>query len=563
MLCSLNIRDLAVVQTLDLNLRQGMTALTGETGAGKSILLTALGLALGDRADSGFIRPGSNRAEINLEFDIRDAALARQWLDENDLLEEDDANTCLVRRVLNQDGRSKAYINNRPVTLQALQGLAETLVEIHGQHAHLKLLHDAEQRRLLDESAGNQSLLDEVNALFRAWRQTRQELEALRTASKDRRAQEELLRYQIEELEELDLEAFDFQALVDEHALQANLGNILTTGRTYLEMLYEDERQSVDGLLGQASHALGELCQFAPEFERITELLNEAQIQVEEASRQLRRRLDSLEADPQKLESLDRQLGLIHALSRKHQVAPEELPRHAARLREELNGIEHSAERIESLATTLEQLAADYRLKAEQLSRLRKACAEKLQQRISGMIQELGMPQGVFRINVESATDGIPRADGNDQIEFMVSANPGLPPRPLGKVASGGELSRLSLAIQVATSHSKTTPTMIFDEVDSGIGGGVAEIVGKRLRALGENRQVMCVTHLPQVAAQSHHHLLVEKNSQRDVTQSHVKTLSKQERTHEIARMLGGVTITGQTLAHAEEMLLTGAGSDD
>lgn len=563
MLCTLNIRDLAVVEKLDLDLRKGMTVLTGETGAGKSILLTALGLALGDRADSGFIRPGKNRAEINLEFDIQDATNAQQWLSENDLLADGDTNICLVRRVLNQDGRSKAYINNRAVTLQALQGLAETLVEIHGQHAHLKLLHGAEQRRLLDESAGNHSLLKDVNDLFHAWHDTGQELEMLRTANEDRHAHEELLRYQLAELEELDLASFDYQALVDEHALQANLGNILTTGQTYLGMLYEDDQGSVDEVVGKAGHALAELAKFAPEFERIAALLNEAQIQIEEASQELRRHLDSLEADPQRFEWLEQQLGLIHSLSRKHHVAPEELATRAANLREELENIEHSGERMEMLAAALDRLTAEYQEKAGELSHRRNTWAEQLQQTISGIIQQLGMPQGTFQINIQRATDDIPRADGTDRIEFMVSANPGLPPRPLGKVASGGELSRLSLAIQVATTHSKTTPTMIFDEVDSGIGGGVAEIVGKKLRALGKNRQVLCVTHLPQVAAQSHHHLLVEKNSRQDMTHTHVRTLDKQERTHELARMLGGVTITEQTLAHAEEMLLAGTGVDD
>lgn len=562
MLCALTICDLAVVESLDLTLKKGMTVLTGETGAGKSILLTALGLALGDRADSGFIRPGREKAEINLEFELEDSPLARQWLKENDL-DDAGASVCLVRRILNQDGRSKAYINNRPATLQSLQLLGEMLVEIHGQHAHLKLLHGNEQRRLLDESAANQALLSEVNALFGRWQETRRELDVLQKAAQDRAAREELLRYQLEELEQLDLAAFDYPSIAEEHSLKANLEKILSTGQTCLDVLYENEQQSVISLLGRSAHALSELASFSPGFEEIGTLLNEAQIQIEEASHQLRRRMESMEADPRRLEWLEQQLGRIHSLARKHQVSPEDLPAQAKRLREELEGIEQNSERLEILACLLEKITAGYREKAGALSSRRKECAERLKDRISAMIKELGMPQGRFLIEVETGLDETPQADGKDRVEFLISANPGLPPRPLGKVASGGELSRVSLAIQVATIHSKTTPTMIFDEVDSGIGGGIAEIVGKRLRTLGEKRQVLCVTHLPQVAAQSHHHWLVEKTNRGDMTQSHVRPLSKEERMHEIARMLGGVKITGQTLAHAEEMLLLGAGIHD
>ncbi|MDD5035379.1 MAG: DNA repair protein RecN [Methylococcaceae bacterium] len=553
MLSHLNIKDLAVVDSLSLEMEPGLTVLTGETGAGKSILLTALGLALGDRADPGFIRPGASRAEINLEFSLADAPDARRWLEENELLDEE--GNCLIRRVVGRDGRSKAYINNRPATLQTLQELASTLVEIHGQHAHLHLLHSQEQRRLLDDFAGNHELLDDLGEIYRRWSATREALDAMIRAAKEGAAREELLRYQIEEMEQI--ETLDYDALSEEHTRQANVEKILATGQRQLELLYEDEQNSVNARLSQAIHALSELGHLAAEFNETGELLNEAQIQVKEAGKELRRKLEKLEADPQRLEWLDEKLGELHRLARKHQVSPRELRQHLEDSRRELNGIEHSSEKIATLEAELEKLNQEYRASAEQLSNRRAKGAKSLQARIGAMIHELGMPQGQFLIEIETGQDQTPSPFGNDRIEFLVSANPGLPPRPLGKVASGGELSRISLGLQVAATDAKTTPTLIFDEVDSGIGGGVAEIVGQKLRTLGKNRQVFCVTHLHQVAAQGHHHLLVEKTSGTKTTQTQVRKLSAEQRKHEIARMLGGMRITEQTLAHAEEMLST------
>ena len=553
MLCSLSIKDLAVVESLDLELDFGLTVLTGETGAGKSILLTALGLALGERADSGFIRPGASRAEINLAFSIADAPQARKWLEDNELMDE--ADTCLIRRVVGQDGRSKAFINNRQTTLQSLQELASSLVEIHGQHAHLHLLQTAEQRRLLDESAGNRSLLERVENLHKQWRITRDALDASVRAARDGAAREELLRYQIDEMEQHGIESLEYAALTEEHTLQANVGKILAGGQSQLELLYEDDRHSVNALLAQAVHELAEIARLAPEFGEPMALLGEAQVQVKEASLDLRRLLEKLEADPKRLEWLDQKLGDIHRLARKHQVNPQDLRQHLEGLRRELEGIEHGSETIVRLQAELEKLAADYAEAAAQLSARRVEGARRLQERISATIRELGMPQGQFLIEVNTQADQDPSPFGNDQIEFRVTTNPGLPPRPLSKVASGGELSRISLGLQVAATDSKTTPTLIFDEVDTGIGGGVAEIVGQKLRALAGGRQVFCVTHLHQVAAQGHHHLLVEKSTAGGTTQTRVRKLSGPERKHEIARMLGGVRITEQTLAHAEEML--------
>ncbi len=558
MLCHLNIKDLAVVEALSLELALGLTVLTGETGAGKSILLTALGLALGERADSGLIRPGASRAEIDLEFSLVDAPEARLWLDENALADEDDI--CLIRRVISQDGRSRAFINNRPATLQSLQDLASNLVEIHGQHAHLRLLESSEQRRLLDESAGNRAMLDALADIFQRWRSVRDEFEASSKAVKDGEARGELLRYQIEEMEQHEVEALDYDALSEEQTLQANMEKILATGQTQLELLYEDEQRSVNALLAQAIHGITDIGHLTPDFNGIRDLLTDAQIQVKEAGGELRRQLEKMEADPKRLTWLDEKLGDLHRLARKHHIPPRELRQHLDELRSELDRVESGAEKIIQLQAEMEALEADYQALAVQLSQRRTEGSRKLEERISAMIRELGMPQGQFVIEITPEPGGLPTLCGNDKIEFLVSANPGLPPRPLWKVASGGELSRISLAIQVALTDAKTTPTLVFDEVDSGIGGGVAEIVGQKLRLLGQQRQVFCVTHLHQVAALGHHHLLVEKISDHASTRTQVRKLDFGQRIHEIARMLGGIRITEQTLAHAEEMLTSSSG---
>ena len=555
MLLNLTIIDLAVVKSLDLDLETGMSVLTGETGAGKSILLTALGLALGDRADSGYVRPDCKRAEVNLEFDLTDAPNAQQWLKDNEL---DNEQHCLIRRIVNQDGRSKAYINNRPVTLQYLQELSEKLVEIHGQHAHLTLLNPDEQRRLLDAYAKNQPVLDQVNQCYKQWLSVHKELSSLIKAGDDQSEREEFLRYQLEELQTLNLTSFNYAALSEEHSKLANFGQILTTGRAQVEVLYESDQQSVNQMLSHSAAELNQIARYAPELNDICALLSEAQILTEEAALQLRRFLESQEADPQQLEHLENQIGIIQNLSRKHHVTPDQLLDVVNKLNTELDNITHSGERIAALTTETVALEQQYQQFSAQLSEQRHVAAQKLQSQISVMIKELGMPQGEFLVAMSSFDAATPKLNGKDKIEFLVSANPGLPAKPLAKVASGGELSRISLAIQVTTANDKTTPTLIFDEVDSGIGGGVAEIVGQKLRSLSQYRQVMCVTHLPQVAAQAHHHLYVEKNNKSDITSSQVRLLQKEERVEEIARMLGGVTMTANTLAHAQEMLSLG-----
>ncbi|MCI0733888.1 MAG: DNA repair protein RecN [Methylococcaceae bacterium] len=553
MLCSISIRDLAVVESLELDLPRGLTVLTGETGAGKSILLTAMGLALGDRADSGFIRPGSDKAEINLQFDLSGCHGALAWLTQQELA--DDC-TLIVRRILNSDGRSKAFINGSAVNLQMLQQLGENLIDIHGQHAHLSLMHREEQCRILDQAAGNQNLLDETTRLYQEWSKLGERLRKERERSSNAQQRLELAGFQIREMEQCDIENLDYRKLVDEHALAANLEKVLSTGQAQLDRLQDNDYHSINSLLGETIRALSEFSGIAAEFGSIVELLDDARIQVQESARLLGRYLDSLEIDPGRLEALDQRLSILHNLARKHQTTPENLAAVLHNLREEMQRIEHGAENITQIETRLDQIHEQYLALAQTVSDRRKQAAVPLQDKITRIIRELGMPQGEFRIELQASSDPcVPKSKGFDLVEFCVTTNPGLPARPLGKIASGGELSRISLALQVAAIDSNTTPTMVFDEVDSGIGGGVAEIVGQRLRALGNSRQVFCITHLPQVAAQSHHHLLVEKISPEGQTRSIVRALTSDQRRAEIARMLGGVKITDQTLAHAREML--------
>lgn len=551
MLLNLSILDLAIVKTLQLDLSQGMSVLTGETGAGKSILLTALGLALGERATSDYVRPNCKRAEINLEFDLTAIPNALTWLQENDF---DENQQCLIRRIINNDGRSKAFINNRPVTLQTLQTFTRQLVEIHGQHAHLTLLESEEQRRLLDDYGKNTELLERLNSCFRQWQQAQHELQQLQKKRSETEQREALFRYQLDELETLNLAQFDFNALSESHRKLANLEQILMTGQNEIDTLY-DEDKSVHRQLKNSLKALTQIEHFAPELNSVNTLLNEAQIQIEEAVYELRYFLENQEANPAQLQEIEQQIGILQTLSRKHHVKPEELLNFQQRLETELAELSHSNERI----IELEQLTASYQQAyiplAAELSAQRQKNSKKLQQHISRMMKELGMPNGEFLVEVNALANEMPKLNGNDSVTFLISANVGLPPKPLSKVASGGELSRISLAIQVITANDKTTPTMIFDEVDSGIGGGIAEIVGQKLRQLSTNRQVLCVTHLPQVAAQAHQHLYVEKQHTTDTTASQVRLLTDEERVIETARMLGGIALTENTLAHAREML--------
>ncbi|HLA74321.1 MAG TPA: DNA repair protein RecN [Gammaproteobacteria bacterium] len=552
MLTHIDIRDVAIVERLELELDAGMTVLTGETGAGKSILIDALNLALGDRADAGVIRHGCERAEVTASFDIRSLAAAQAWLQEHDI-EVDD--TCLLRRSITREGRSKGFINGSAVPMQSLRELGELLVDIHGQHEHQSLLRADMQRQLLDDYAGHGALLNDISMAYQCWNTASRQLQDLNRAAAERSTRLDMLRYQVRELEALNLGETELDELNEEHARLANASKLIEACHVALQNLSENEDASALSLLAHSVRELEQLEQFDKRLAAANELLASASIQIQEGAAELRRYVDNMELDPQRLQWIEQRLGSVYELARKHRITPDELPARLGLLSDELAELDNADIRLGQLQDEIAAAEKDYKQRAAQLSASRAQAACDLEQRVSKAMQQLSMAGGRFAVSLEPVAEQQLSATGMERVEFLVSANPGQPLKALNKVASGGELSRISLAIQVITAQSGRIPTLIFDEVDVGIGGGVAEIVGQQLRSLSQSRQVLCVTHLPQVAAQGHHHIQVSKQTHKDITKVILDTLSETERRDEIARMLGGVKITDQTLAHAEEML--------
>ncbi len=553
MLTQLHIQDFTIIARLDLELGLGMTALTGETGAGKSILVDALGLVLGDRADSGVVRHGCDKAEIAASFDISARKALHAWLLEQGL--EGDEDQCLLRRVITAEGRSRGYVNGRPVPMQTLQALGDWLVDIHGQHAHHSLLKRDVQRQLVDDYAGHAAVLDELRACHQRWKSVRQQLDELQRAARDRDARLDLLRYQVSELNALALGDDELETLEAEHTRLANANRLTDACQRALDGVYENDEASLINVLGQYAHELELVQRYDERLAAPLRLLQEAAIQLEEAAGELRHYLGHTELDPARLSWVESRLDCVRDLSRKHHISDAEVPALHARLQQELGQLEQIDEHTEILQREQTLATQDYLRVAKNLSRGRKQAATRLAKEVSRAMQTLGMPGGRFTVTLSAREPDDYAPSGMEHIDFEVSANPGLPLKPLAKVASGGELSRISLAIQVITAHALPVPTLVFDEVDVGIGGGVAEIVGQQLRALGASRQVLCVTHLPQVAALAHHHLQVSKRSDGKTTVTAITPLSPEQRCEEIARMLGGVEITAQTRAHAKEMV--------
>lgn len=552
MLVHLSVHNYAIVEHLDLELKRGMSVISGETGAGKSIMLDALGLTLGDRADSSVVRIGADKADILASFDLDDIPDARAWLAERDI---DSEGPCILRRVITAEGRSRGYINGTPCPQGDLKALGELLIDIHSQHEHQSLLKTDTHRRLLDEYSGSQDLARQVQLAAQRWRQTRQTLERLSNSSDEQRARHQLLSYQLEELENLALGEHELEQLEQEHKNLANAEQLLGACRQVMELCSESDAGNV---LSALTSSLQRLTAFQNQPQALSEAVNllaSAQIQVEEAIGELNRFVDHFDADPERQQMLEERLDTIYTLARKHRVQPSELPNLHQQLLEELEGLNADDEAVERLGEELAAYARHYEEKAGELSRNRQAAAEQLASAVEAEIQRLGMPGGRFSVQLKPAAEGEYTPYGLEQVEFLVSANPGQPLRPLAKVASGGELSRISLAIQVITAQTSRVPTLVFDEVDVGIGGPTAEIVGQLLRRLGERGQVLTVTHLPQVAAQGHHHLFVHKARDTDETRTAVTELDQAGRVEEIARMLGGVDLTEQSLAHARQMV--------
>jgi DNA repair protein RecN (Recombination protein N) len=517
-------------------------------------MLDALGLALGDRADSGVVRPGADKADILATFDLVDIPEASVWLKERDL---DGEGLCILRRVITAEGRSRGYINGTPCPLGDLKALGELLIDIHSQHEHQSLLKTDTHRRLVDEYAGASDLSRQVQLAAQRWRQTRQELERLSNSGDEQRARQQLLSYQLEELDNLALGENELEQLEQEHKSLTNAEALFGICRQVIDQCSESDSGNVLNALTASLNRLSAVTGGPKALDEAATMIASAQIQVEEAVGELNRFLDNFDADPMRLHALEERLDTIYTLARKHRVHPTELPHLQQRLMEELEGLNASDESLERLGEELAAYAQHYQTKAQELSALRKQAAAQLATAVEQEVQRLGMPGGRFCIELNPFESAEPSPHGLEQIELLVSANPGQPLKGLAKVASGGELSRISLAIQVITAQTSRIPTLVFDEVDVGIGGPTAEIVGQLLRRLGERGQVLTVTHLPQVAAQGHHHLFVHKVRDSETTHTAVASLGKRERVEEVARMLGGIDLTKESLAHARKMVVT------
>jgi DNA repair protein RecN (Recombination protein N) len=557
MLCHLQIRDFAIVEAVEVELGPGFTVLTGETGAGKSILVDALLLAVGGRADSGAVRHGAERAEVTAGFHVSSNPPALAWLEEQQVEHDGEV---LLRRTVAADGRSRAYVNGQSMSVQSLRSLGELLVEVHGQLEFQSLTRRSYQRDLLDESGRLQPLAEAMRAAFHRWRALDLERKAFEERGRDRERRLELLEHYVAELEALDPRPDEPQRLAEERRRIAALGR-LAEGTAQVEGLLAGEAGDVTAALGKAQSVLRQLSALDPALAGTERLLEEAAIACREAVSSLRRYADSLEADPARQEQIESRLAALEDAARKHRVETTQLPELRARLDGELQELRAG---IVSLAEIERRLASarDARDRAAtELSAARRESAAVLDERVTLLMQGLGMPGGVFATRLDPREGAHCGEHGADDVEYLVSANPGQPPRPLAKVASGGELSRISLALQVATLDATHLPCLIFDEVDAGVGGAVAEMVGRQLRALASSRQVLCVTHLAQVAAQADRQLRVSKRTARDAIRTTVQALDSAERIDEVARMLGGAEITARTRAHAREMLESAARS--
>lgn len=552
MLCHLHISNFAIVRALEIDWAPGMSTITGETGAGKSIAIDALSLCLGERADASVVRPGADKADVVATFDISKLTAAKDWLQQQDLLM---GNECIVRRVVSAEGRSRGYINGVQVPAQQLKLLGQYLLAIHGQHAHQLLQKADYQRQLLDAFTAQPELLQQTKQSYRYWQQLQQEHTELQQSQQQRDAQRQLLEYQVAELDQFAPQAEEFSQLETEHSRLSHGNTLLSQSQQCLQQLYDGDEQTIYRALSQVSQQVEQLVQLDPTLADVQQMLNDALMQTEEASRELRRYADKIELDPERLQWIDERLGLWLNLSRKHQVSHEGLPALHEQLSQQLAELTHCDSRLNELELGIAQAEKIYQAAATSLTAARTQAAAELGALISANMHELSMANARFAINIQSQSLAQASANGLDQVSFDVSTNPGQPLQALSKVASGGELSRISLAIQVILADKITTPTLIFDEVDVGISGPVAAGVGRLLRQLGRSTQIICVTHLPQVASQGHHQLFVEKYTDGQATETRMRQLTDEERIQEIARLLAGENISANALANARELL--------
>lgn len=555
MLTRLAIADFAVVRSAALDFGPGMTVISGETGAGKSLLVDALGFICGQRADAGVVRHGADRAELSAEFDLVDAPAARDWLADAEM---DEGTACHLRRVLRADGGSKAWINGRLASVSQLAELAALLVEIHGQHAQQALLARASQLALLDAYGRHAPLLQEVAASAARWHALNDELAEL-TGRGDVADRIEFMRHQLRELEAEDLDAESLAALDADHRRQAHAGELASANAEARGLLAESDEANALALLHRAREAIAAVIEHEPRLVEVDAMLESAAISLDEAADALARLADGSESEPGQFEALDARLQRLHALSRKHRVARDDLAEVRLQLHADLATLENAESRVAALGNEIAAARRAWDESAATLGNARAKAAKSLASATLAIIRELGMGEADFQIELSRESDIDPNPLGAERAEFLIAANPGQPPRPLRKVASGGELSRISLAIEVAALGIDNVPTMVFDEVDSGISGAVADVVGRKLRALGARCQVMCVTHLPQVAAQGHAHWRVAKASSEGVTMSAIEPLDETGRTEELARLLGGAKVSDAAREAARSLLASAA----
>lgn len=553
MLTQIHISNLITIHELQLEFQSGTTVITGETGAGKSILIDAIELALGSRATANIVRPGQDKAEISICFDVSKLTDAKQWLKNYEL--DQGTNECILRRTIHQDGRSRSFINGMPTTLQPLRELSELLIQIHGQHEHQSLLKTDIQRNMLDRYAKHQHLVDSIYAIAEEWHLRYREIAELQKIMTERHSRGEFLKFQLHELNELHLTQDEFQALDLEHKQLAHAGELLQNINQALNILTNNEESNALHSLNHALQALETVQKIDPKISQWLESIKTAIIQISDVEDELYRYLENVDLDPERLQWVDQRITILFDTARKHKVAPHELFDLQQKLASEYHELETSDARLSGLTQKLNNLEKKYNDTANKLSISRKQSAKKLSQEITKTIHELSLPQAEFHIHFEYDDAMCISANGLEKIIFQIKTNTGQTLQPLAKIASGGELSRIGLAIHMATAGQHATPSLIFDEVDVGIGGGTAEIVGKLLRRLGHTHQVLCITHQPQVAALGHYHLRVAKMQKENLTHTHFQLLSLTEKINELARMLGGVEITKKTLDHARELV--------
>ena len=556
-LVSLHIRDFAIIDTLDVDFSAGFTVFSGETGAGKSILFDALGLILGDRAESGVVRTGAKRTEVSGQFDLSACPQAQLWLDEQGLSDEDDPALLLIRRQILDSGQSRGFINGSPAKLGQMRELSEFLIDIHGQHAHQSLLKPGQQRRLLDRYGKLEDEVAALSACYKNWQAIERKIEAIIHGGQDVTQRRELLRYQLQELDELQPDEQEFAQLEIDYRRQSEAENLLSLAGQSSNLLYEGDN-SVYDLSQKAANQLIQLSQIDPRFEAALNLCEQAQINIKEAAALCEDLASDIDPDPAALHALSQRLDTYQNQARKHRIQPQALAAHWQAMQSELQSLESSEQDLQELQTQLVKVREQYQQHSQRLSKARQTAAKKLSAAITKTVRPLGLAHAECEVTVHWQADHAPQSHGQDKVELLVAMNPGQQAAPLAKVASGGELARTSLAIQVVCLNQSPVPVLLFDEVDVGIGGGIAETVGRQLKALANETsgyQVFCVTHQAQVAALADEHFSVSKKVQGGVTHTQIKALDQAGRVEELARMIGGMKITQQTQAHAQEML--------